>query len=62
MRHHERTGCGGGDVVHAVNGHKVTTIANGVKTYAKVRNDRVLKVELTRKNGKSLTLTYKLVQ
>ena len=57
-----QAGFRGGDVVHAVNGHKVTTIANGVKTYAKVRNDRVLKVELTRKNGKSLTLTYKLVQ
>jgi len=56
-----QAGFRGGDVVHTVNGHKVTTIANGVKTYAKVRNDRTLKVELTRKNGKSFTLTYKLV-
>ena len=57
-----QAGFRGGDVVHSVNGHKVTTIANGVKTYAKVRKDRTLKVDLTRKNGKSLTLTYKLVQ
>ncbi len=56
-----QAGFRGGDVVHSVNGHKVTTIANGVKTYAKVRNARTLKVDLTRKNGKSLTLTYKLV-
>ncbi|HCH63013.1 MAG: hypothetical protein CL927_09480 [Deltaproteobacteria bacterium] len=56
-----QAGFRGGDVIHTVNGHKVTSIANGVKTYAKVRNDRVLKVDLTRKNGKSLTLTYKLV-
>ena len=56
-----QAGFRGGDVIHTVNGHKVTTIANGVKTYAKVRGDRVLKVDLTRKNGKSLTLTYKLV-
>ena len=57
-----QAGFRGGDIVHSVNGHKVTTIANGVKTYAKVRKDRTLKVELTRKNGKHLTLTYRLVQ
>jgi len=56
-----QAGFRGGDVVHSVNGHKVTTIANGVKTYAKVRKDRTLKVEVTRRNGKQLTLTYKLV-
>jgi len=56
-----QAGFRGGDVVHSVNGHKVTSIANGVKTYARVRNDRTLKVDITRKNGKSLTLTYKLV-
>lgn len=56
-----QAGFRGGDVVHSVNGHKVTSIANGVKTYAKVRNDRTLKVDITRKNGSQLTLTYKLV-
>jgi hypothetical protein len=56
-----QAGFRGGDVVHSVNGHKVTSIANGVKTYAKVRNARTLKVDVTRKNGKSLTLTFKLV-
>ena len=57
-----QAGFRGGDVVHSVNGHKVTTIANGVKTYAKVRKDNTLKVNVTRKNGKHLTLTYKLVK
>jgi hypothetical protein len=57
-----QAGFRGGDIVHSVNGHKVSTIAAGVKTYAKVRNDRVLNVEITRKNGTKVTLTYKLVQ
>ena len=56
-----QAGFRGGDVVHSVNGHKVTNIANGVKTYAKVRNDKKLNVDITRKNGSQVTLTYKLV-
>lgn len=57
-----QAGFRGGDVVHSVNGHKVSTIAKGVKTYAKVRNSAKLTVELTRKNGKQLTLVYKLAK
>lgn len=57
-----QAGFHGGDIIHSVNGHAVTTIAAGVKTYALVRNDKKLVVELTRKNGTQLTLEYKLVK
>lgn len=49
-----------GDVVHTVNGHKVTNVANAVTTYLKVRKQRDIEVEITRKSGKKVTLRYRL--
>lgn len=47
-----------GDVVHGVNGHKVTSIAEAIWTYGQVRKDKQLKVNLTRKDGSSAKLRY----
>ena len=48
-----------GDVVHRVNGHDVRSIPQAILVYRKVRNDRRIRVELTRR-GKPVTLTYRL--
>ncbi len=48
------------DVINRVNGKKVNTIPQGVATWLAVRNDRVLKVELTRKDGTQLVHKYRL--
>lgn len=47
-----------GDVIHGVNGHKVTSLAEAVWTYGRVRKDAQLKVNLTRKDGSSAKLRY----
>ena len=49
-----------GDVIHTVNGRPVTTVAQAVKVYLLVRGARKIKVDLTRKNGRSITIRYKL--
>ena len=47
-----------GDVIHGVNGHKVTSLAEAVWTYGQVRKDAQLKVNLTRKDGSAAKLRY----
>ncbi len=47
-----------GDVIHGVNGHKVTSIAEAIWTYGQVRKDKQLKVNLTRKDGSAAKLRY----
>lgn len=49
-----------GDVITSVNGRRVTSIPAAVATYLALRNDRVIKVEITGKNGKKRVHTYKL--
>ena len=49
-----------GDVVHRVNGHDVRSLTQAIFVYRKVRNDRRIRVELTRR-GKPVTLTYRLL-
>ncbi|MFT5683407.1 MAG: hypothetical protein ACI8RZ_004338 [Myxococcota bacterium] len=49
-----------GDVVHSVNGRKVSNVANAVTTYLALRKEKNLSVLVTRKNGKQVTLKYRL--
>lgn len=48
-----------GDVVHEVNGRKIHDIPQAVAAYFALRDERVLRVKLTRK-GEPLTLKFKL--
>ncbi|HHO52374.1 MAG TPA: hypothetical protein ENK18_16260 [Deltaproteobacteria bacterium] len=54
-----RAGIRSGDVVHTVNAHKVRNIAQAVLVYSKVHNDRLIRVEITRR-GQRRILTYRL--
>lgn len=54
-----RAGIRSGDVIHSVNGHKVRNLVQALAVYGKVRKDRVLRVEITRR-GKPRTLTYRI--
>ncbi len=56
----KQAGFRNGDVVNRVNGKKVNTIPQGVATWLAVRNDRVLRVELTRRNGDKRVHRYRL--
>ncbi|RME22402.1 MAG: hypothetical protein D6798_15860 [Deltaproteobacteria bacterium] len=56
----KQAGFRNGDVVHRVNGRKVNTIPQGVATWLAVRNDRVLRVELTRRSGETRIHRYRL--
>ena len=47
-----------GDVVHGVNGHAVTSLAEAAWTYGQVRKDSKLKVNLTRRDGTVAKLRY----
>ena len=49
-----------GDVVHSVNGREITTIPDALVAYRKVKRRDTLKVELTRKDGTSERLKYRL--
>ena len=46
-----------GDVLHKVNGHEVTNLVQALIVYTKVRRDRDLRVEITRR-GKRRVLRY----
>lgn len=54
-----RAGIRSGDIVHTVNNHNVRNIAQAVIVYGKVRRDRLIRVEITRR-GQRRTLTYRL--
>ncbi|MDG1478519.1 MAG: hypothetical protein P8R54_02965 [Myxococcota bacterium] len=49
-----------GDVIHTVNGRKVSNVANAVTTYLAVRKEKNINVLITRKNGRQVTLKYRL--
>lgn len=49
-----------GDVIHTVNGRKVSNVANAVTTYLAVRKEKNISVLITRKNGRQVTLKYRL--
>jgi len=49
-----------GDIVNTINGRRVATLADAVGAYLFLRNEENLRVELTRKNGESLTFRYKM--
>ena len=55
-----QAGLKNGDVIHAINGRKVTTIPQALKAYTRLRNNRVLKLEVTRKDGSRMHFRYKL--
>jgi hypothetical protein len=55
-----RAGIRSGDVVHAVNGRGVTSFVDAFFVYTKVRNDPVVRVEITRR-GQRKMLVYRLV-
>jgi hypothetical protein len=55
-----RAGIRSGDVVHSVNGRGVTSFLDAFFVYTKVRNDPVVKVEITRRGQRKL-LVYRLV-
>jgi S1-C subfamily serine protease len=46
-----------GDVVHDVNGHRVSSIPGALKAYGKLKKARVLEVNITRR-GRPLLVTY----
>ena len=48
-----------GDVVHSINGHKVTSIPGALMTYLKVKNDRNVVVLVSRK-GQKMRLRYEV--
>lgn len=48
-----------GDVVHTVNGRKVTSIPQAILVYTAVRNDPVIEVVLSTRKGERKTLTYR---
>jgi len=54
-----RAGIRSGDVVHSVNGHRVRNIPQAIAAYLAVRNDRVVKVDLTRR-GERKVFAYRL--
>lgn len=55
-----RAGIRSGDVVHAVNGHKVKSLLQAFFVYNKVRKDEVVQVEISRR-GKRRVLTYRIL-
>jgi hypothetical protein len=55
-----RAGIRSGDVVHSVNGRGVTSFVDAFFVYTKVRNDPVVRVEITRRGQRKL-LVYRLV-
>ena len=55
-----RAGIRSGDIVHTVNGRDVTSILDALFVYAKVKNDNVIRVELTRR-GERKTFVYRMV-
>ncbi len=48
------------DIIHDVDGKKVYTIPQAIRAYLAIRNDRIVIVHLTRKNGEERTHKYKL--
>jgi hypothetical protein len=54
-----RAGLRSGDVVHSVNGHAVKSIPSALFAYMAVKNDRTIRVLITR-DGKRQTLAYRL--
>jgi general secretion pathway protein C len=56
----DKLGIKNGDIVHTVNGEKVTNVPQAFAAYMKVRKADTIKVELTRKDGSQRTLIYTL--
>ena len=54
-----RAGIRSGDVVHTVNGHRVKNLVQALAVYSRVRKDRVIRVEITRR-GERRTHTYRI--
>jgi S1-C subfamily serine protease len=55
-----QVGIKNGDVIHTINGRKISSVAEAVATYLVLRNDDNLSVALTRKTGERLTLHYRM--
>jgi len=55
-----QAGLRNGDVVHAVNGHTLGSWPSVLAAYQKLRREDVLRVQLTRRNGKRLKLIYQI--
>jgi hypothetical protein len=50
-----------GDVIHTINGQRITTVSQALKAYVQLRDKRVLRLQVTRSDGTSLQLKYRLV-
>ena len=51
-----------GDIITSVNGKKVATLPQAIKTWMKVRNKSNIKVAITRKDGSEVVFSYKIVK
>ena len=51
-----------GDIIRSVNGKKVATLPQAVKTWLAVRNKSKIKVEITRKDGSEIVHHYRIVK
>ncbi len=56
-----QAGLRNGDVIHAINGREVTTIAQALKAYARLRGKRSLRLRVTRRDGSEVSLRYRLI-
>ncbi len=56
-----QAGLRNGDVIHAINGREVTTIAQALKAYARLRGKRSLRLRVTRRDGSEVSLRYRLL-
>ncbi len=51
-----------GDIITSVNGKKVATLPQAIKTWMQVRNKSNIKVAITRKDGSEVVFQYKIAK
>lgn len=56
----KQVGVRNGDIIHTVNGRKVSSVTQAVSTYLALRKESQLHVKLTRKDGRKLTFHYRI--
>ena len=55
-----QAGIKNGDIIHTINGRKVTSVGEAIAAYLVLRHEDNLHVALTRKTGEQLTLHYRM--
>lgn len=57
-----QAGLKNGDVIHSVNGRRITTLPEALAAYFALRTQKDISLEITRKNTGPMTLRYQLVR